>query len=144
MTMQQLSLLDLPVKPYGGAVPSAPSKPSRDAAKKITPVLGTWQKRVLLALHEHGPLSDEALDRVLHCEATRTARPRRRELMMAGYIEDSTDRVLGVGQVMVTLWQITKTGEETARYLAATPVDASTGMRSGGQAGGAHRPAPHR
>ena len=115
----QASLFDIPVKPYGGRVPSAPSKPSRDAAKKITPGLGKWQKRVLLALYEQGPLSDEALDRVLHCEATRTARPRRRELMLAGYIEDSTDRVMGVGGVYVTLWQLSRMGEEAAQFLAA-------------------------
>ena len=123
MTTQarQMSIFDIPVRPYANRVPSAPSAPSKAAAAVIEKSLGKWQRRVLQALNEYGPLSDEALDRVLGCEATRTARPRRRELTMAGYIEDSNDRVMGVGGVMVTLWQNTQLGQETAEVLRGQP-----------------------
>lgn len=131
--MKQASLFDLPVFPYGGEPPVVRgSRTSQAAAEHISLKIGAKQRAVLLALHEHGPLSDEALDRVLH--ATSPYRPRRREMTLAGYIKDSGQTVLGSSGLHMTLWELTDLGEETASRLnpAAAPVGARTGLRPGG------------
>ena len=119
MTTQQLSLLDvtLPVAPYSGRVPSAPKDTSVAAAEAFTPKHGTWQYRVLMAFYEYGPLTDEALERLLN-DHHRSARPRRRELEKSGFIEDSGSRVKGSAEVYQVLWQLTPQGVVLAERLA--------------------------
>ena len=109
--------LQLPVMPYAGRVPAAPTDTSRAAAAAIESKLGSWQRKVLRALYEWGPLSDEALERVLHCETTRTSRPRRRELELTGFVCDSGDRVMGTSGTQVILWALTPKGEQAAREV---------------------------
>lgn len=128
---QQPNLFDLPVtgySHYGTPLPAMPYSPTTGpyrasdtsalAAVAITPKLGRWQRRVLLALYELGELTDEALERVLGCQATRTSRPRRRELELAGYVQDSGDRIRSdLTGALVTLWGLTPSGAALATRL---------------------------
>lgn len=133
MTASQPNLFDLPVQaytehgtpipvhPYGDTAPHRASDTSAAAAVAITPKLGAWQRRVLLCFHENGQLSDETLERLLDCQATRTSRPRRRELELAGLVEDSGDRVRSaVTGAMVILWDLSPAGAAVARALVVT------------------------
>lgn len=115
MTTQR-SLFD-PVLPYGGHAPSAPNAASVAAARAIEVKVGTWQARVLLALLGN-PMSDQQLERRLDCVETRTSRPRRRELELAGYVEDSGERIQGAGTTAVTVWRLTDKGVREARRIA--------------------------
>ena len=119
-TIIQPSFYDLPARPYGGKAPAARKDTSRAGAKRIAPKVLSLQQRVLLALHEYGPLSDEAIERVLHVDATRSSRPRRRELELEGFIVDSGDRIKADSGVYVVLWALTKKGEDAARALRET------------------------
>ena len=114
----QPSLWDLPVTPYPATPHAKGSDTSRAAAKHITPKIGGLQKRVILALYEYGPLSDETLERLLGVAATRSSRPRRRELEMAGFVCDSGDRIKSESGLLVVLWTLTADGEALARELA--------------------------
>lgn len=110
----------LPALPYAGRPPSNKTSTSKAAAEALLPKAKAWQRRVLLALYDFPLLSDEGLERYLHCEATRTSRPRRRELELAGYIEDSGARCIGVGGTNVIMWRLTPKGEALAKELRRT------------------------
>jgi hypothetical protein len=135
----QPSLFDKGVRPYAGHVPFARgSDTSEQAAHEIEPRLGEWQRRVLLALVE--PASDEKLEWRLGCERTRTSRPRRRELVAAGYVEDSGRRVESdLSGKLVTVWQLTAKGREAVERILApstsTPSVGVTAASAAGQAG---------
>lgn len=115
-----------PVRPYAGHAPYADrSDTSIAAAKDINSdeKLGEWQKKVLLSLVH--PATDEKLEWRLGCERTRTSRPRRCELTLAGYVEDSGDRVKSdISGKFVTVWRLTPKGEAAAARLTL-PVGSS-------------------
>lgn len=115
----QPNLFDIPTLPYGGKVPAAPTATSRQAARELAPKIGNWQRKVLICLYEHGSLSDEELEDRLDCVRTRTSRPRRRELELAGYVQDSGQRTQGIGGTPVILWQLTRSGVELAQAVSA-------------------------
>lgn len=100
--------------PYAGGVPHAGTDTSRAGALAIAPRVGSLQRRVLLALLAQPGLTDEGLERVLGCEATRSSRPRRRELELAGLIKDSGERVMGSAGVQHIAWELTDAGIATA------------------------------
>ena len=100
--------------PYGGHVPYAARETSVAAAVALTPKVGKWQARVLLALLNGPYMSDEQLELYLGCERTRTSRPRRRELELLGYVEDSGERVTGIGGTNVIRWRLTPAGVNKA------------------------------
>ena len=101
----------LPVLPYGGEVPHNDTDTSWAAAKAMKVKAGTWQAKVLLVLDKHGPLSDETIERLLDCVATRTSRPRRRELARAGFVQDSDLRCKSaISGLQVILWELTAKG----------------------------------
>ena len=105
--------------PYGHVkLPYAARDTSVEAAVALTPKVGKWQARVLLALLAE-PLTDEELERVLGCELTRTSRPRRRELELLGLVEDSGERITGIGGTHVCVWRLTAAGIEKAKELSA-------------------------
>lgn len=116
MNATQLDLFSLPVRPYAGKVPSRPKDTSVAAAEAFAPKQGSWQWRVVMAFYQHGPLTDEALERVLHDEH-RSARPRRRELELKGFIEDSGERITGTAGMRQALWQLTTSGLALAERL---------------------------
>ena len=105
------------VRPYAGHAPYADgSGPSIEAAKDINPKLGEWQRRVLLSLVN--PATDEKLEWRLGCEHTRTSRPRRCELTIAGYVEDSGERLQSdLTGKWVTVWRLTEKGLDVAKRL---------------------------
>lgn len=118
MTTEQRSLFDLPVLPYGGAVPHVATDTSAAAAVAIAPKVGPWQRRVLLCLLEFGACSDETIERLLDCQQTRTSRPRRRELELAGLVEDAGLRVKSaITGAQTICWQLTAAGEAKAIEL---------------------------
>ncbi len=106
-----------PVRPYAGHAPYADrSDTSIAAAKEINEKLGEWQKKVLLSLVH--PATDEMLEWRLGCERTRTSRPRRRELELAGYVEDSGQRIESdITGKLVTVWRLTEKGQLMAARL---------------------------
>ena len=118
MTLRQLPLFEA-VRPYHGQVPHNATDTSKEAAAAIAPRLGAWQRRVLLALYAQPGLSDEGLEAVLDCRATRTSRPRRKELELAGYVEDSGERCIGIGGTHVIMWRLSAKGERAAAALIA-------------------------
>ena len=103
--------------PYGH-VPYAARDTSVEAAVALTPRVGKWQARVLEALACR-PMSDEQLELYLGCERTRTSRPRRRELELLGLVEDSGERITGIGGTHVCVWRLTAAGIEKAKELSA-------------------------
>ena len=109
------------VTPYAGHAPhAAMSETSREAADAIEGKLGRWQARVLRCLYVNGPLSDEGLEILLDCVRTRTSRPRRRELELAGYVEDSGARGLGLKRgTSVVKWRLTEKGRNRAKGIEA-------------------------
>lgn len=116
-----------PVRPYAGHAPYADgSDTSIAAAKDINEKLGEWQKKVLLSLVH--PATDEKLEWRLGCERTRTSRPRRRELELAGYVEDSGERLKSdITGKWVTVWRLTPKGESAAaRLTSPSPPDESS------------------
>lgn len=119
-----MTTTQLPLLPYAGAAPAAPTDTSREAAEAIRPRVGNWQRRVLQALHDQPGLTDEGLERVLGCVATRTSRPRRRELALAGLVADSGERVMGSAGVHHICWVLTAAGE--AELLSPVPATRST------------------
>lgn len=106
------------VRPYGGQPPSAPTDTSRAAADDMDPKLGEWQTRVLCALFLM-PGTDEQLEARLDCERTRTSRPRRRELELAGYVRDSGARETGWAGKQQIVWELTAKGRAKAETLLA-------------------------
>ena len=108
----------LPVLPYGGEVPHNDTDTSWAAAKAMKVKAHTWQAKVLLVLDKHGPLSDETIERLLDCVATRTSRPRRRELARAGFVQDSDMRCeSAISGLQVILWELTAKGAQLAVQL---------------------------
>ena len=100
------------------ATPYAARDTSVEAAVALTPRVGKWQARVLEALACR-PMSDEQLELYLGCERTRTSRPRRRELELLGLVEDSGERITGIGGTHVCVWRLTAAGIEKAKELSA-------------------------
>jgi hypothetical protein len=129
---EQISLFEA-VRPYSGHAPYQRKDTSIQAAKDINEKLGEWQKRVLLSLVH--PATDEKLEWRLGCERTRTSRPRRRELELAGYVEDSGERLRSdITGKFVTVWRLTELGQSMAARLtrpvtdeAFSPVEAMEG-----------------
>lgn len=84
-------------EPYGGEPPSQKhSRTSQDAAASIKPHVGPLHRKILNWLGEHpAGGSDERIARELHM-VQNTFRPRRRELQLMDFIEDSgrTERTI--------------------------------------------------
>ena len=116
MNATQIPLFE-PVRPYG-QVPHAGTDTSRAAAEDMEPNLGKWQQRVLLTLLE-APATDEAIEERLGCIRTRTSRPRRRELELAGFVRDSGERAIGHAGKPQIIWALTPVG--IAKALKVQP-----------------------
>ena len=117
--MNQASLFDLPTQTYGGHAPHRGSDTSAAGAQHIEPKRRSLQQRVVLALYATPGLTDAGLDRTLGTELGRSSRPRRRELMLAGYVEQSGS-ITGEAGVANACWQLTAAGEELARQIEET------------------------
>ena len=108
--------LALPTQTFNGHAPHRASETAAAGARAIEPKRLTLQARVVLALFSWPGLTDAGLDRTLGTEAGRSARPRRRELMLAGYVEQAGTCV-GEAGVANSCWQLTSAGEALARTL---------------------------
>jgi len=108
----------LPLFPYAGQVPHANTDTSRAAAVALEERLGDWQAKVLLSLLE-SPATDEQLEERLGCVRTRTARPRRRELELAGFVEDSGERTEGYAGRPQIVWRLTAKGRARGAAFAS-------------------------
>lgn len=85
---------------------------SAEAALKAYPKSGTQRGRVLAFLAEHGPASDDVIQAVLGMSPN-TERPRRRELVQGGWVEDSGEtHKLGVTGNQAIAWQVTEEGRK--------------------------------
>ena len=114
----------LPIFPYGGEVPHNDTDTSWAAAKAMKVKVSAWQAKVLLVLDKHGPLSDETIERLLDCVATRTSRPRRRELAAAGFVQDSDLRCKSaISGLLVICWELTAKGAELALQLKEAEME---------------------
>ena len=71
--------------------PHSDEDTSRDAAKAITPHLERLERRVLDALAENGPMTDQEIERATGLSGN-TARPRRVALCGRGLVVDSGER----------------------------------------------------
>jgi len=122
MIAQQLSIFDtalpapLPVTPYGDLPGHRASETSAAGARAIQPKVGSLQARVVLALHEMPGLTHAGLDRLLHTEASRAARPRCTELKNCGLVEQD-GLCLEASGVQVATWKLTEAGERLAKEL---------------------------
>ena len=83
---------------------------SWDAAASVDrPHLTTVRQGILDALLEHGAMTDEQIWRAIqplhHLTSPSGARTRRRELVVAGLVEDSGSRIKGMTGRMMILWR---------------------------------------
>lgn len=90
---------------------------SQEAA--ITVRTGTSRGRVLIALWRRGPLTDHEIQQALNLPPS-TERPRRGELVRAGYVTPDLIMRQHNGRQW-TVWRLTPAGEVMARTLDATP-----------------------
>lgn len=120
-TLTQPSLFDadLPTQTYDNHAPYRASDTSAAGAVHIEPKRLSLQQRVLVALYKTPGLTDAGLDRTLGTEAGRSARPRRRELELAGLVEQAGTCVGEAGVANAT-WQLTDAGVIAALALVAT------------------------
>ena len=86
------------------AARQAHSDTSTAAAEAIAPLAGTLQAQVLDLLTVWGPMTDEQMQSVLDLNPS-TQRPRRIELMHAGFVRDSGQRGLTLSGRMAVLWE---------------------------------------
>jgi len=91
---------------YGGEPPAqSHSATSRAAASSIAPRIGALHRTIIAWLREH-PSTDEQIQDALDMPAN-TQRPRRRELQLAGYVEDSGRTRLTRSLHNAVVWQLT-------------------------------------
>lgn len=93
--------------------PTAPyqvhSETSREAAKQIAPKLGELHRKVWAYIRDSGGCTDEQLIDGLKRSAS-TIRPRRIELVAAGYVEDSGHTARTKADRPATVWRISGKG----------------------------------
>ena len=112
------------VLPYHG-IPEAGTATSRAAARAIAPKAGTLQALVLTTLLDE-PLTDEALEHRPGYWQTRSLRPRRRELELAGFVRDTgTRRGSLISGHDAIVWGLTPKGRESALELRPSHVEGS-------------------
>ena len=75
------------------------------AAVAIAPVTGTLQAQVLDLLTVCGPMTDEQMQEAM-CLNPSTQRPRRIELMRAGFVRDSGQRGQTLSGRVAVLWEV--------------------------------------
>lgn len=100
---------DTPYQPYGGDPPSQKhSSTSKAAASSIKKKIGPLHRRVMayLLANPQGA-SDERMMDDLHLGGN-TLRPRRRELQLMGYVEDSGRTVLTRSRRLAVVWVLAK------------------------------------
>lgn len=113
-----LSVLEgLVLADHPGAVRSDASRTSEEAALGVR--TGTARARVLVALRRRGPLTDRQVQEVLEMPAS-TERPRRGELVRAGYVTADEDVRYHDGRAW-TVWRLTPAGEVMARTVDTNP-----------------------
>jgi hypothetical protein len=83
----------------------AHSATSRAAAESIAPGAGTLRGIVLEWLRENGPATDETMQEEL-CMGPSTQRPRRVELVRAGFVRDSGRTAVTRSGRQATLWEV--------------------------------------
>jgi hypothetical protein len=99
-----------------GLVASDAPGTSRAAARGITVKAGTQRGRIMLAIHNHGGLTDYEIHDTTDIKPD-TLRPRRVELVDAGLVLPAGDRKRQHGGQDWTIWTCTPLGHETAREL---------------------------
>lgn len=114
-----MNATQLPLTPYAGEPPRVARATSVAGAKAIKPHVKSLQYRVLEALDNQPGLTDAGLTRVLGLAPDKPARPRRRELELAGCVE-ACGTCLGDSGVMNTTWCLTAAGEALLRKLRCT------------------------
>ena len=86
------------------AARQAHSDTSCAAAVAIAPLAGTLQAQVLDLLTVWGPMTDQQMQDVLNLDPS-TQRPRRIELMHAGFVRDSGERGLTLSGRIAVKWE---------------------------------------
>jgi hypothetical protein len=86
---------------------------SREAARLIAPKVGTKRQQVLREIAMSAPqgVTDEGICLALGMNPS-TERPRRVELVEAGWVEDSGERLLLRSGTHAILWRLTQRGRE--------------------------------
>jgi hypothetical protein len=74
------------------------------AAKQIAPVAGSLQAEVLDLLTVCGPMTDQQMQDTLELDPS-TQRPRRIELMHAGFVRDSGERGITISGRLAVKWE---------------------------------------
>ena len=92
--------------PYGGhAGFVAGSETSEAAAMSIEPDVGTKQGVILALLRSHGPMTDDALEKITGWRH-QSVSARRRELVLAGLVVDSGATARTSSGRKATVWQV--------------------------------------
>lgn len=102
---------------HPGAARSDARRTSQEAALAVR--TGTARARVLIALRRRGPLTDRELQDVLRMPAS-TERPRRGELVRAGYVTPHETTREHDGRAW-TVWGLTLAGLVMARTVDTNP-----------------------
>ena len=82
---------------------------SAEAATRAAPRASGDRLRILRALAEHGPMTDEGLQTLLQMNPS-TERPRRGELVDDGFVRDSGRTGRTHSGCRAVLWEITEAG----------------------------------